>query len=786
MINKIVILDDSVTLYQHYIGDDKWETVMAFPRNGLTYTIQNNGIRFFAFEDYFYRNLIISMELPLYIVDKAVGIEGEFSDIELITNILDRIFVQSDGEADLSLYLKKVEAQETYQPIGDYVTIDEIDELLDDYYTKDETDDLLNEKLDASAYTPVDWSDYYTKQETDALLDEKLDASAYTPVDLSDYYTKDESDSRFQPIGNYLSGNALNGYATESWVQNQGYINHIKTINNISLIGEGNIQIGSGGTIDAYTKAEADEIFQPKGDYVLSATFITYITNLQNQIDSLQEALEACCSGQTGETLYRWITLTGSNDYICSGTTKYSKEQKQQSTDNGATWTNVSPAEYRTGSVIETQSSDCGYQPTIEYQWVTVSGGYVCSGTTKYSQEKKQYRVDGGSWIDTDPLQTRQGSTIIETDSTDCGYIAPQYRWYQASASDYLCSGTSKYYKEYYQISTDGGNTWNNVTPTQTRQGALIESQSTDCGYIAPQYRWYTAPNSDYICSGTTKYEKQYYQVSYDGGTTWENVTPTQTRTGNIIETESTDCGYVEGTKLLGLKNNNRLYAYDCGTSSAITSAETYSSATRPYSVDKIRIGSCVTNISGKSFSDCYVLSTVSGDTSNITTIGNSAFLRCHALSALSFPNVTSIDMTAFVECSALTSVTLSKLVTVNDDAFRDCDLRTLDLPRIAYIHGLAFYHNSNLASVTIGEHLTDLYGSAFKYCTALTSVTINTTTPPNIVNVSVENMATQGPFANTPIDGGNGYIYVPAASLEAYKTATKWSYYANNIRPIP
>ena len=65
---------------------------------------------------------------------------------------------------------------------------------------------------------------------------------------------------------------SLNGYATEQWVQSQGYLTEhqpIKTINNISLIGEGNIEIGTGGTIDLsdyYNKQETDNLLDEKLD----------------------------------------------------------------------------------------------------------------------------------------------------------------------------------------------------------------------------------------------------------------------------------------------------------------------------------------------------------------------------------------------------------------------------------------------------------------------------------------------------------------------------------------
>lgn len=39
-----------------------------------------------------------------------------------------------------------------------------------------------------------------------------------------DYLTKDSADTLYQPTGDYLSSNALEGYATEDWVNSQGYI----------------------------------------------------------------------------------------------------------------------------------------------------------------------------------------------------------------------------------------------------------------------------------------------------------------------------------------------------------------------------------------------------------------------------------------------------------------------------------------------------------------------------------------------------------------------------------
>lgn len=83
----------------------------------------------------------------------------------------------------------------------------------------------------------------------------KLDASAYTPTDLSDYYTKEQVDALIPEVP------SLSGYATEQWVQEQGYLTEhqpLKTINNQVISGTGNITI-SAETPDLsnyYTKQE--------------------------------------------------------------------------------------------------------------------------------------------------------------------------------------------------------------------------------------------------------------------------------------------------------------------------------------------------------------------------------------------------------------------------------------------------------------------------------------------------------------------------------------------------
>lgn len=189
--------------------------------------------------------------------------------------------------------------------------------------------------------------------------------------------------------------------------------------------------------------------------------------------ETVIEQLSADCG-----VIYQWIP-TG--EYICQGYNKYMKEKQVYSTDNGSTWTDT--GNRRTGGLIEADSPYCGYEQYI-YQWVDVAGEYVCQGTTKYKKQKEQRSSDNGqTWEDTG--NTRQGE-VVEVNSFDCGYVA--YRW--VSDTGYVCVGYDKYNKEKEQSSTDGIN-W--IDTGNTRAGStLIESLSTDCGVT---YRWITVPN---------------------------------------------------------------------------------------------------------------------------------------------------------------------------------------------------------------------------------------------------------------------------------------------------
>lgn len=258
---------------------------------------------------------------------------------------------------------------------------------IENYYTKYQVDQMLEEIESA-----ITSGCCITPEEVDEKIEEAI--SGISP-DLSDYYTKEEVDELIPEVP------SLSGYATEQWVENQGYITGVDLS-------------------DYVTKEElpdltvyATKTWVLNQNFITNSEFIQYITNLQQQIDSLKEQISGCCSS-TGETLTRWITMTGENDFYCSGTTKLSKEAEQQSTD-GIHWTDT--GNYRTGStVLEVNSVDCGYIVPFKVkgtnQIVSITGSVQidCDSSTVITKDeiKNNFRsasfvtsIQFGSCIDT-------------------------------------------------------------------------------------------------------------------------------------------------------------------------------------------------------------------------------------------------------------------------------------------------------------------------------------------------------------------------------------------------
>ena len=190
------------------------------------------------------------------------------------------------------------------------------------------------------------------------------------------------------------------------------------------------------------------------------------------------------------------------------------------------------------------------------------------------------------------------------------------------------------------------------------------------------------------------------------------------------------------------------------------------------YSLTSITIPNSVTTIGESVFFGCSSLANVTlGD--SVTTIGFAAFAGCGITSITIPDSVTTIGDRAFYNCNSLASVTIpDSVTTIGDCAFYYCDsLTSITIPNsITTIGAGAFYYCSNLTSITIPNSVTTIGNEAFDLCRSLASVYCEATTPPSLGSYAFSRNASERKF------------YVPAESVEVYKTADYWREYASYI----
>lgn len=185
-----------------------------------------------------------------------------------------------------------------------------------------------------------------------------------------------------------------------------------------------------------------------------------------------------------------------------------------------------------------------------------------------------------------------------------------------------------------------------------------------------------------------------------------------------------------------------------------------------------------------------------------LTKIGDWALFSAYALTELKLPkSLISIGERAFYSASKLTELELPEnLENIGVSAFYNGKITNLVIPKNVKTIGMsAFEHCESLTDVVIlSEQLDELYGT-FGYCNSLKRVDIKGNVSrlygQTFYNcMALETVIIRGdfcslpyisPFQNSSISAKTGYIYVPAALLDKYKTTKTWSTYASQIRAI-
>ena len=155
-----------------------------------------------------------------------------------------------------------------------------------------------------------------------------------------------------------------------------------------------------------------------------------------------------------------------------------------------------------------------------------------------------------------------------------------------------------------------------------------------------------------------------------------------------------------------------------------------------------------------------------------VTAIADYAFYYCDGIKRVSIPEyVTTIGKSAFSDCYGLTEAYIDSSV-IGTSAFQFCSsLKSVTLGNnVTRIEDYAFDQWNDIETITIPKSVTHIGYRAFSYCDYLKSVYCKGTTP-----------ATGGGSAFNYSASGRK-IYVPVESVEAYKSATGWKNYADDI----
>ena len=160
-----------------------------------------------------------------------------------------------------------------------------------------------------------------------------------------------------------------------------------------------------------------------------------------------------------------------------------------------------------------------------------------------------------------------------------------------------------------------------------------------------------------------------------------------------------------------------------------------------------------------------------------ITKVRDYGLYKRESLMAIDLPKCINVGIKAFYNCTALENVNLPECINVGPYAFYNCEkLQNVNIPKCTIIKGSAFQY-CNFKKIDL-NFVEKIESSAFYNCTALECVKISNTETMCV-------LADTSAFHGTLIASGNGYIYVPDKLIEQYKTATNWSVYASQIKPL-
>ncbi len=526
------------------------------------------------------------------------------------------------------------------------------------------------------------------------------------------------------------------------------------------------------------------------------------------------------------ETTFSWVEvgeMCGDNDILCAEgitenpTSKYLVERKYKTIGSSEP---VAMGEYRF-TLVEEDVEDCGYIPP-QYKWEVAQGQFLCDYETytKYQMEVRWVSYDSGvTWsVDAD-TEPRRGAVIAE-ESYDCG--KPMYKW--VPTDEYVCVDNGDDGKIIY-INSNGKLA--SATPCSVSSvlvaGDGIRMTAVTQDISLPYTDTYKVGNcineigenafsgmsSGIGVSGSKLHLGDYTEIINAETLKWydrrsidfpRNVN-TIIKPFDINEQKSNlrnlvmNCSQVPslsgityrnplglygaqyGTNTYGLAIwvPNDLYDEYCSASGWINYAGRDNCKLMPMNND---------NISYKVIemfeSDFTRWSYFIPDGENSSTVtADECRYGVSVLTSITFTDkVTSFSVIPtdnYNKLVNLKEVNFSEsLTSIPSNVFRDCpSLTRVDIPNsVKTIGSYAFYGCSSLRRIEIGSGVKAIRGYAFGGCGNLTRLIVYASTPPTMEN---------GAFSSSSLL----HIYVPAESVDLYKSASGWSSYSDIITAI-
>ena len=452
---------------------------------------------------------------------------------------------------------------------------------------------------------------------------------------------------------------------------------------------------------------------------------------------------------------------------------RYIKQKKQVSYDSGATWQDVIPAEYQKGTLYEPNSQDCGYIGYFE-RWT--NSGTTCNGYDLYNLQVKEISNDMTTWTATSETQL---GTLIEADSMDCG-ASYKYKltYISGNVEKADCTSTSGETLDFYTY-------YRSECECCYRScviGNCVSYIDDFCFFGAKRLEFVTMTDS-VLSIGRKAFSMEDHESS--GGTIYSLTSITLS---NSL-TEIGDYAF--------MGNHNLVTPIVIPSGVTEIGLATFKNC---YKIPSVTLHSGVTKINGNAFSNCRSLASITIPDSvtiinprafeftglinvtlpsGLTTVGSYVFNHCSGLTSCVIPDsVTKIANHAFDSCTALTSINLpSGLTEIDAYAFYGCSgITSFNMPDSITRVGNGAFQNMKLTSMTLPSGVTSVGSRLFSNSDGdktFQSLTIYATTPPNASDSTMNGCA------------DDFKIYVPAASVDAYKADYNWKEWRSHIRAI-